>query len=38
MLEKTPNASIPHGDKGYDSDAIRRQAEAKKARSNVPER
>lgn len=26
MLEKIPGASILHGDKGYDSDAIRRQA------------
>ena len=36
MLEKIPGASILHGDKGYDSDAIRRQVEAKGAMPNIP--
>jgi transposase len=36
MLEKMPEASILHGDKGYDSDAIRRQVEAKGAMPNIP--
>ena len=36
MLEKMPDASILHGDKGYDSDAIRRQVEAKGAMPNIP--
>ncbi len=31
-----PEASILHGDKGYDSDAIRRQVEAKGAMPNIP--
>jgi transposase len=36
MLEHTPAASILHGDKGYDSDAIRRRVEAKGAMPNIP--
>jgi transposase len=36
LLEKMPASSILHGDKGYDSDAIRRQVEAKGAMPNIP--
>ncbi len=35
LLEKLPNCSILHADKGYDSDAIRRQVEAKGAMPNI---
>jgi len=35
-LERMPQASILHADKGYDSDAIRRQVEAKGAMPNIP--
>ncbi len=31
-----PAASILHGDKGYDSNAVRRQAEDKGAMPNIP--
>jgi len=31
-----PGASILHGDKGYDSDAVRRQVEGKGAMPNIP--
>jgi transposase len=36
LLEKMPASSILHGDKGYDSDAIRRQVEDKGALPNIP--
>ena len=36
MLQQMPQASILHGDKGYDSDAIRRQIEGKGAMPNIP--
>jgi transposase len=36
LLEKMPEASILHGDKGYDSNAVRRQAEDKGAMPNIP--
>jgi len=31
-----PRSAILHGDKGYDSDAIRRQVEGKGATPNIP--
>ena len=31
-----PRSAILHGDKGYDSDAIRRQVEGKGAMPNIP--
>ena len=36
LLEQMPQASILHGDKGYDSNAIRRQIEGKGAMPNIP--
>ena len=36
LLEQMPRASILHADKGYDSDAIRRQAEEHGAMPNIP--
>jgi IS5 family transposase len=36
LLEKMPDASILHGDKGYDGNAVRRQAEDKGAMPNIP--
>ncbi len=36
MLEQMPRSAILHGDKGYDSDAIRRQVEGKGAMPNIP--
>jgi transposase len=36
LLEQLPAARILHADKGYDSDAIRRQVEAKGAMPNIP--
>ena len=36
LLEQLPPASVLHGDKGYDSDAIRRQVEGKGAMPNIP--
>ena len=33
LLEEMPRSAILHGDKGYDSDAIRRQVEGKGAMS-----
>jgi transposase len=36
LLEQMPRASILHADKGYDSDAIRRQAEERGAMPNIP--
>ena len=36
LLERSPRCRILLGDKGYDSDAIRRQIEATGAASNIP--
>jgi hypothetical protein len=36
LLEKMKGASLPHADKGYDGDAIRRQIEAKGVMPNIP--
>ena len=36
LLERLPECRILHGDKGYDSDAIRRQVEAKGVMPNIP--
>ncbi len=36
LLEQMPHASMLHGDKGYDSNAIRRQIEGKGAMPNIP--
>jgi transposase len=36
LLEQMPHASMLHGDKGYDSNAIRRQVEGKGAMPNIP--
>ena len=36
LLEQMPQASMLHGDKGYDSNAIRRQIEARGAMPNIP--
>src|SRR5215208_6731077 len=36
LLEQMPHASILHGDKGYDSNAIRRQIEGKGVMPNIP--
>jgi transposase len=36
LLSKIPSCDILHGDKGYDSDAIRRQVEAGGAMPNIP--
>ncbi|WP_445376083.1 transposase [Nitrobacter vulgaris] len=36
LLEEMPRAAILHGDKGYDSDVIRRQVEGKGAMPNIP--
>ena len=36
LLERMPKTSMLHGDKGYDSDAIRRQVEARGAMPNIP--
>lgn len=36
LLEEMPDAPILHGDKGYDSNAIRRQVEARGAMPNIP--
>ena len=38
LLEQMPRSAILHGDKGYDSDAIRRQVEGKGAMPNRPRR
>jgi transposase len=35
-LEVMPETAILHGDKGYDSDAIRRKIESKGAAPNIP--
>lgn len=36
LLEQMPRSSILHGDKGYDSNAIRRQVEERGAMPNIP--
>lgn len=36
LLEHMPQAAILNGDKGYDSNAIRRQVEAKGTMPNIP--
>ena len=36
LLERLPPCRILHGDKGYDTDAIRRQIEATGAMPNIP--
>jgi len=36
LLKQMPQASMLHGDKGYDSNAIRRQIEDKGAMPNIP--
>jgi transposase len=36
LLEHLPGCRILHGDKGYDSNAIRRQVEAKGTMPNIP--
>jgi transposase len=36
LLDRMPKTRILHGDKGYDSDAIRRKIEGKGAAPNIP--
>ncbi len=36
LLEHMPETGILHGDKGYDSDAVRRKIESKGAAPNIP--
>ena len=36
LLERLPAARVLHGDKGYDTDALRRQVEAKGTLPNIP--
>lgn len=36
LLEQLPRCEILHGDKGYDSNAIRRQVEERGAMPNIP--
>ena len=36
LLEQRPDVLILHGDKGYDSNAIRRQVEERGALPNIP--
>ena len=36
LLENLPNCHSPHGDKGYESNAIRRQVEANGTMPNIP--
>ena len=36
LLEQMPQTAMLHGDKGYDSNAIRRQIEGKGATPNIP--
>jgi transposase len=36
LLERLPDCDILHGDKGYDSNAIRRQIEERNAMPNIP--
>jgi transposase len=36
LLQRLPDCDVLHGDKGYDSNAIRRQVEARDALANIP--
>ena len=36
LLEHMPKTSIPHGDKGYDRNAVRRKIEDMGAAPNIP--
>ena len=36
LLERLPAARVLHGDKGYDTDALRRQVEARDTLPNIP--
>ena len=36
LLERMPPCKVLHADKGYDTDAIRRQAEANETLPNIP--
>jgi IS5 family transposase len=36
LLDRVATGAILHGDKGYDSDAIRRKIESKGAAPNIP--
>jgi transposase len=36
LLERLPDCGVLHGDKGYDSNAIRRQVEERDALANIP--
>jgi hypothetical protein len=36
LLARSPSCEIVHGDKGYDSNAIRRQVEQSGAMPNIP--
>ena len=36
LLEHLPNARVLHGDKGYDTDALRRRIEANGTLPNIP--
>ena len=36
LLDQVSTAAILHGDKGYDSDAVRRKIESKGAAPNIP--
>jgi hypothetical protein len=38
LLERLPDCDILHGDKGYDSNAIRLQVEERDAMANIPPR
>ena len=36
LLDRMPETALVHGDKGYDSDAVRRKIEATGAAPNIP--
>jgi len=36
LIDRLPNCEVLHADKGYDSNAIRRQVEARGAWANIP--
>jgi len=36
LLARLPNCEIPHGDKGYDANSLRRQVEERGAMPNIP--
>lgn len=38
LLDQMPSAVILHGDRGYDSDAVRRKIESKGTAPNIPPR